>query len=113
MADIRDILGIPPEMNRSEMKKINREAGKNEGSRGTGKDKLEISSVGQVLLGMKTEASSSENLGKVREAETIPKDKLQIIRARIESNFYDDPHVIEKILDELMELSHFIEDSEE
>ncbi len=109
MTQIRDISGIPPEMRKPEMKKT--EERKNEHS-GTVKDKLDISPAGRALLSRKAEAAREENLEKVRQAGTLDDARLEQIRGRIENNFYDNPDVIEKILDKLMELPSFQENND-
>jgi hypothetical protein len=93
-------------MRKQEMKKT--EARKNEHP-GSVKDKLDISPAGRELLNTKAEAAREENLEKVRLAGTLDDARLEQIRDRIEHNFYDNPDIIEKILDKLMELPSFQE----
>jgi hypothetical protein len=107
MAHIRDISGVPPEMRKTEVKRTDSRKSERPASV---KDKLEISPAAREMLGMTTEAAKIEHLDHVRKAETLKQERMELIRERIESNFYNDPDIIEKILDELMELPPFRED---
>jgi len=108
MGHISDILGVPPEVNKPGLRKAAAERTSRKSETGSNeKDKLEISSLGRELLSMKAEASKSAYMEHVRSAETLDEKRLELIRERIKANFYNDPHVIEKILAELMELPYF------
>lgn len=105
-------MGVPPEVSKPEMKKAESERGsKKAEGKAPLKDKLEISSVGRELLSLRSMAASAEHIESVKQAQTLKEEDVALIKERIEANFYNDPNVIEKILDELLELPYFAEGS--
>jgi len=111
MAAIKNITGVPPEVKWAQDRKVSRQ---NPGTGKSGGDstKLHISTEGRELLEMKNQAENEELLAKVHDAQTLDEDRLETIRQRIVAEYYDDPKVIEKILEELLNI-HGVDESNE
>ena len=114
MASINNVLGIPPELNKSSSSKEARKAGSGIGKEAkasemrqtsTSSDKAEISSVGRELLTLKMQAANYSS--EVKQAQTISQTEIEAIKERIASNYYFDPEVIDKVVDKLVELPNY------
>ena len=115
MGPIKEIPGFSPEVKKfeknSESKKVDdrKDAGKPEkpdANSAISADRAEISSLGRDMLSVKTEAEKYLQL--IRESRIADQEELDEIREKINSDYYLDPEVIEKIIDELMALPNFV-----
>lgn len=114
MGSINNILGMPPELNKTGNTKEARKAGSGEGKDANVKsvakdsgsaDKAEISSVGRELLTLKMQAASYTE--EVKQSSTITDVEIEAIKERIASNYYFDPEVIDKVVDKLIALPNY------
>jgi len=116
MAGIHDILGIPPEarrVNKNDDVKQHRIA-KNAQSAKTStdgskhvRDQAQISSEARQLLTLKQEAR--QYLDEVKSASTLSEHDIQQIKQKMESKYFLDSDVIDKIVEKLINLPNFLE----
>ena len=111
MGTIKNILGMSPEVNRSNQgKKIGSGKGSSsERAKSTGKSsspvKAEISQIGRDFFNLKTE--SKNYLDEVRNSATISTAEIESIKEKIASNYYFEPEVIDQVVDKLMRMPNF------
>ncbi len=116
MAGIHDILGIPPEAQRVNKNDDIRQQriAKNTQSSKTSKDdhknvqdQAQISSEARELLALKQEVK--QYLDEVNSASTLSENDIQQIKQKIETKYFLDDDVINKIVDKLANLPNFLE----
>lgn len=114
MGSINNVLGMPPELNKSGNSRTVRKTGSRDGKdakaagikkTSASADKAEISSVGRELLTLKMQAASYKE--EVKQADTISQGEIDAIKEKIASNYYFDPEVIDKVVDKLIALPNY------
>jgi len=71
----------------------------------TGKDRAEISLIGREMQNLKTEALKYLKL--IQEAETSNESEIEEIRQKLLADYFSNPEVVDKIIDELASLPNF------
>lgn len=116
MSGIHDILGIPPEarrVNKNDDIKQQRIA-KNAHSAKTSKDghtavndQAQISPEARELLALRQEVK--QYLDEIKATDTLSEQDIKQIKQKIESKYFLDDKVIDKIVDKLAKLPNFLE----
>jgi hypothetical protein len=110
MSSIRDIPGVNHQLKKlekeSEVRKANaakkyEQASSASASQEARKDSVEISSAGRDLMAQKAQ---TENLvSVVKDAGTLSADERLAIREKIASDYYGNPEVVDKIVDDVVD----------
>jgi len=119
MASIEDIVKISPELNKlnksDNLKRLSQKnsanSEKTESVTVNRHDSAQISSAAIERLNSQTEAIQFSEV--VKKAETLDPQELEKIRERIESRYYLDTKVIDKIVDKLAELPNYLQANKE
>ena len=115
MGPIKDISGLSQnlkkldkqnETRKVDLKKDKSKVDKNDTQVSTNNDKAEISEAGRTLLNAKTE--SINYIKQVENTRTLSEGELDEIKEKVNSGYYFDQKVVEKIAEKLIELPNYL-----
>lgn len=112
MSSIQNLYGITPEGNRVNKKddiKQQRVAKNGKTDKADHKpvnDNAQISTKAKELLTLRLEAR--KYIDEIKKSETLTANDLEQLKAKIEQKYFTDPEVIDKIVDELLNLPNFL-----